>query len=442
MGRHGRSLLVCRKNSRPQHPGDRSRNERADPCRCPAHWDAPAGDPRYRLRIACQSGNDLRSGETFRLGDKAVAADPGAVAPPAADDLLPPQFTPGSSGNYAAGVLDLTLAGPDAALLPRLAEAMAYGASVDDLNSYERSRIVPELKDAVSERWPYEAEAFLATNGGYNAVYTILHALVSSGSSVAIEHPTAMRLLDILEDLGVKIIPVACDGEGPLPDSLREALQQRPAAFLFQPRLHSVTGVTVSSSRLDQLGDVLEDSDTLIIEDDGVGDVSAAPPQSLGGRFAERTIHILSLSKSLGPDLRLAVLSSSAPIVDQIQSYRSFSAGWTSRILQGAAAWLLRDPASWQLIGEAREIYQQRRDALADALSERGIPIPPGQGLCLWVPVVSEPFAMVTLAARNIAVNPGSKFSVLPSSHIRVATSTLSHRCEEAADAIALAHTP
>lgn len=227
-----------------------------------------------------------------------------------------------SSGNYRAGVLDLTLAGPDAALLPRLAEAMAYGASVDDLNSYERSRIVPELKDAVSERWPYEAEAFLATNGGYNAVYTILHALVSPGSSVAIEHPTAMRLLDILEDLGVKIIPVACDDDGPLPASLSEALRQRPAAFLFQPRLHSVTGVTVSSSRLDQLGDVLEDSDTLIIEDDGVGDVSTAAPQSLGGRFAERTIHILSLSKSLGPDLRLAVLSSSAPIVDQIQSYR------------------------------------------------------------------------------------------------------------------------
>jgi len=347
-----------------------------------------------------------------------------------------------SSGNYAAGVLDLTLAGPDAALLPRLSEAMAYGASAADLNSYERSRIVPELKDAVSVRWPYEAEAFLATNGGYNAVYTVLHALVSPGSSVAIEHPTAMRLLDILEDLGVKIIPVACDSDGPLPDSLREALQQRPAAFLFQPRLHSVTGTTVSASRLHQLGDVLEGSDTLVIEDDGVGDVSAAPPHSLGGRFAERTIHIVSLSKSLGPDLRLAVLSSSAPIVDQIQSYRSFSAGWTSRILQSAAAWLLRDPATWRLIGEARAIYQQRRDALADALCERGMAIPPGQGLCLWVPVVSEPFAMVTLAARNIAVNPGSKFSVLPSSHIRVATSALVDRCEEAADAIALAHAP
>ena len=347
-----------------------------------------------------------------------------------------------SSGNYRAGVLDLTLAGPDVALLPRLAEAMAYGASAADLNSYERSRIVPELKDAVSERWPYDAEAFLATNGGYNAVYAVLHALVSPGSSVAIEHPTAMRLLDILEDLGVKIIPVACDGDGPLPDSLREALRQRPTAFLFQPRLHSVTGATVSPSRLAQLGDALADSDALIIEDDGIGDISAAPPNSLGSRFAERTIHILSHSKSLGPDLRLAVLSSTGPIVEQIQSYRAFSAGWTSRILQGATAWLLRDPATWQIIAEARDLYQQRRDALADALGERGIAIPPGQGLCLWVPVLSEPFAMVTLAARNIAVNPGSKFSVLRSSHIRVATSTLSDRCEEVADAIALAHAP
>ncbi len=47
---------------------------------------------------------------------------------------------------------------------------------------------------------------------------------------------------------------------------------------------------------------------------------------------------------------------------------------------------------------------------------------------------------MVTLAARNIAVVPGAKFSVLPSHHLRVATSRLTDRCEEAADAIALAH--
>ncbi|MDQ1184453.1 aminotransferase-like domain-containing protein [Agrobacterium larrymoorei] len=345
-----------------------------------------------------------------------------------------------SSGHYASGVLDLSLAVPDVQLLPPLKEALSHGAEVEHLNSYARSRIVLELQEAVEEHWPYTPEAFLATNGGYNAVYTTVRALLPPGSVVAVEHPTAMRILDILEDLGVRIAPVLCDQEGPRPDSLRQVLTERPAAFLFQPRLHSVTGQTVSSARMLQLGDILNGSDTLIIEDDGVGDISSTLPMSLGQRFPDRTVRILSYSKTLGPDLRLAVVSSSLSIIEQIQSYRAFSAGWTSRLLQGAVAWLLKDSMTMKRVAEAGTIYQQRRDRLAEALSHRGITTWTGSGLCLWVPVESEQFAMVTLAARNIAVVPGNKFSLLPSNHLRVATSRLTDRCEEAADAIALAH--
>ncbi|NTE87931.1 PLP-dependent aminotransferase family protein [Agrobacterium rubi] len=345
-----------------------------------------------------------------------------------------------SSGHYGAGSIDLTLAVPDPALLPELAQAMAQGASATGTNSYERSRIVPELRDAAEKTWPYAAEAFLATNGGYNAIYTLLHALVRPGSAVAIEHPTAMRLLDILEDIGVVILPVLCDIDGPVPSSLQAAMEHKPSAFLFQPRIHSVTGQSVSAERLSELGDVLEGSDTLIVEDDGTADISSAPPMSLGTRFPDRTIHIVSYSKTLSPDLRLAVLSSTTEIIEQIQSYRSFSSGWTSRILQGATAWLLNQSSTWDTIAHAREQYRERCTGLATALRERGVKVENGQGLALWVPVESEPFALVTLAARRIAVNPGSKFSVLTSSHIRVATSMLTDQRDAVADAIALAH--
>jgi len=345
-----------------------------------------------------------------------------------------------SAGHYGANVLDLSMAVPDQALLPPLAKAMVYATSVGDLNSYARSRIVPELRDAIAGDWPYEPEAFLAINGGYNGVYTTLRALVRPGSVVAVEHPTAMRLLDILEDLGVKIVPVLSDSEGPLPASLNQALAERPAAFLFQPRLHSVTGQTVTLQRIEALGDVLAESDTLIIEDDGLADISAERPVSLGKRFPDRTVRIVSFSKTLGPDLRLAVLSGSASIVEQIQSYRAFSAGWTSRVLQAAVAWLIRDEETSQIVEAARATYQERRDTLARELRERGVQTMPGSGLCLWVPVQSEPFAMVTLAARNIAVVPGNKFSILPSAHIRVATSKLTSGHAQVAEAIALAH--
>jgi DNA-binding transcriptional MocR family regulator len=355
------------------------------------------------------------------------------------DRIAPKPERLASSGDYGEGVLDLSVASPDVTLLPPLAEALKHGAAAEDLNSYRRIRILPELQAAVEGRWPCKPEAFLATNGGYNAVYALLHALVMPGSYVAIEDPTAMRLLDILEDLGAQILPVQCDGEGPLPSSLSEAMRRKPAAFLFQPRTHSVTGQHVSPRRFEELAKILENSDTLIVEDDGIADVSGLPPATLGRHFPDRVIHIVSYSKTLGPDLRLAVLSSSAAIVEQVQSYRSFSAGWTSRVLQSAVAWLLTNPSTSQVLAHARATYQQRRDRLSMALAERGVSVPSGQGLCLWVPVKSERFAMVTLAARGIAVLPGSKCSVTPLQYIRVATSVLKDRQDEVADAIALA---
>lgn len=345
-----------------------------------------------------------------------------------------------SSGHYRAGVLDLRMAVPDQTLLPPLDKALAYGATAENLNSYERSRILPELEAEIRKAWPYEAEAFLATNGGYNAVYTAVHALVTRGAPVAVEEPTAMRLLDILEHQGARILPVKCDLHGPLPSSLREAMLQKPVVFLFQPRLHSVTGRTVTGERLAELAQVLRGSDTLIIEDDGVADISGVERHSLGTELPDRVIHIISFSKTLGPDLRLAVLSGTSAVVEQIQSYRSFSAAWTSRILQAAVAWLLRQPETGERIASARTIYKRRREMLADALQERGLSVQEGEGLSLWVPVASEPFALVTLAARNIAVNAGSKFCTGQSNNIRVATSMLSDRCDEVADAIALAH--
>src|SRR5690606_26374005 len=136
---------------------------------------------------------------------------------------------------------------------------------------------------------------------------------------------TPMRHLDILEHLGAIIVPVANDGQGPRPDMLARVMEKRPAAFLFQPRLNSVTGYELTPQRLRQLGDVLANADTAIIEDDGLGGLSTNPPQSLGSRFPDRTTHILSFSKPYGPDLRLAVLSANADLVARLRAYRSFN---------------------------------------------------------------------------------------------------------------------
>lgn len=336
-----------------------------------------------------------------------------------------------SNFTFADGILNLTRATPDPALLPDLRAALAHGARAEGLNSYDRVRILPELERAARQNWPYDASAFLATDGGYNAIYTLLHALVPPGAPVAVEDPTGLRLLDILEDLNVPIVPVSCDREGPRPEALAAALRQRPAMFIFQPRVHAVTGGLLTRARLDQLGDLLQASDTLVIENDGVGDIADAPRLSLGQRLPDRVIHVLSCSKALGPDLRLAIMSASAVIVEQIQSFRGFSAGWTSRILQAAGAWLLGDAETAAGLARARAVYRRRREGLAGELARCGIVADPGHGLCMFVPVEDSATSVARLMAAGIAVEPGEKFSLGGLSAIRVATSCLDARASE-----------
>lgn len=358
-----------------------------------------------------------------------------------ADQFIPRPERLASSGNYGPGVLDLSQAIPDPDLLPDLRPALAHATELADLNSYDRSRIVAELETEVRSVWPYDPEALLATSGGYQAIFSITNAMIPPGSLVAMEMPTAMRLLDIFEAQGCQVLPVETDIDGPRPEALARALMKKPVAFVFQPRLHSVTSHLVTPERLAALGDILEISDCLIIEDDGVGQIGPLPPQSLGGRFPDRVFHVMSFSKSFGPDLRLGVLSASREAVGQVQSYRSFSAGWTSRLLQRTAAWLLQDQKTADALANARKIYCQRKQALVTALRARGIALPPpsNDGLSIWLPVESERFALVTLAARRIAVAAGSKYTLFDNQdHIRLGTGCLTDNVEAVADAIAL----
>ncbi|MDR3433955.1 MAG: aminotransferase class I/II-fold pyridoxal phosphate-dependent enzyme [Rouxiella aceris] len=344
-------------------------------------------------------------------------------------------------GNFGDHIIaDLALSSPDPQLLPKLEQALLSGVEADHLNSYQREAISQVLLDAVKPSWPYPADAFMAADGGFDAMNLTLQTLIMQGSVVAIEDPTATRLLDMLDNIGAQVIPVKCDEFGPVPESLQQALSKNPAAFIYQPRTHSHCGHAISPTRLTTLAEILTPSQTLIIEDDGIGQLSNVAAQSMGSVLPKRTVHVRSYSKAYGPDLRMAVISSSHDLIKQIKSFRNFGAGWSSRILQHALAWLIKDDSTQQGIAYAKIVYAQRRQALVDALAARGLTLPKREGLAVWIPVPSEQFALVTLAARGIAVLPGERSRIGPGQFIRVSTSQLQlDQVEIIADAIILA---
>ncbi|MFI1293651.1 aminotransferase class I/II-fold pyridoxal phosphate-dependent enzyme [Streptomyces sp. NPDC020792] len=324
--------------------------------------------------------------------------------------------------------LDLAVAAPDPALLPGLTDALLAGARTPRLNDYSRTAITDGLLDAVRATWPFTPEAWTAVGGGYEGVQLLCQALIVPGDRVMVEDPTAARLLDILEALDAQVLPIDCDAEGPRPEALARALGQRPALFLHQSRAQVPCGWMLTERRAKDLAVLLEAAPNVtVVEDDGIGPLTAEPAASIGAHLPRRTALVRSYSKAYGPDLRLGVVGGPAELVERARVLRTFGSGWTSRILQDALAHLLTDPATGRRVEEAARRYRERRTALAERLAGHGVPTRNEDGLMLWVPVADETSALVTLAARGVTVSPGSRFCVsYARPHIRVATSRLS----------------
>ncbi|MEU7827781.1 aminotransferase class I/II-fold pyridoxal phosphate-dependent enzyme [Nonomuraea sp. NPDC049129] len=339
--------------------------------------------------------------------------------------------------------IDLAIAAPDRALLPPLDAALATATSAEGFNGYVRETITPRLRAAVEPTWPFAAQSWLALGGGYEGVQLLCQTTALPGDRIAIEEPTAARLLDILEMIGVEVVPVACDEDGPSPAALAESLRSSPVAFVYQPRGHSPCGYAVPESRSAELARLLAPTNTLIVEDDGIGDLSTEPLSSIGTRLPDRTVLVRSYSKSHGPDLRLAIIGGAAEAVERVRVLRSYGTGWTSRILQDALAHLLTDPGTQSIVEQARIAYARRRASLVTALSARGVHTGGRDSLVLWVPVHDESEALVTLAAHGISAAPGSRYRIRPGRpHLRLAIAALTEEpaeLGELADVIALA---
>ncbi|WP_143544507.1 MULTISPECIES: aminotransferase class I/II-fold pyridoxal phosphate-dependent enzyme [unclassified Rhodococcus (in: high G+C Gram-positive bacteria)] len=313
---------------------------------------------------------------------------------------------------WRAGVLDLTLAPPDPALLPDLATAVHRSGTEPGLNSYRKESITDRLRDAVSPSWPWETSALVSVNGGYHGLLLVTSATVVAGDYVAVADPSAPRVLDILDHLGARMIPIPCDSHGPDPVALSRALERRPVAFLYEPRASSRMGVSVNAARRDELAGILRKTDLTIIEQDDMGEVSDAMYNGLGPVFPERTVLIRTYSKSHGPDLRLAIVGGAGELVGRAHDLRQFGDRWTSRLLQNALAWMLTDGDTRKLIAEARTEYRARRETLAAMFAREGITVSPGDGLSVNVPVFNERASLLALASHGIAANGSSGSSI------------------------------
>jgi DNA-binding transcriptional MocR family regulator len=323
---------------------------------------------------------------------------------------------------------DLSDGNPDAALLPRLAPFLARLDARPRL--YGEPTRHPELLSIAARQLAADGvpTAHLAIVGGaLDGIERVLQAHLRPGDRVAVEDPGYTGVLDLVPVLGLVAEPMALDDSGPLPEALQRALRAGARAVILTPRAQNPTGAALDPARLRGLGRVLDGHpETLLVEDDHAGLVAGAPGLSLSSRHRGPWAVVRSVSKSLGPDLRLAFLAGDATSVARVEGRQRLGSGWVSHVLQGLVARLLAAPPTRRLLSEASRRYAERREALLASLAAGGIPAQGRSGLNVWVPVPEEGRTLQRLAELGWRLQGGERYRLKSPPALRITTAGLS----------------
>ncbi len=312
-----------------------------------------------------------------------------------------------------------------------------YGAAATEplLDSWARSSIEDEVLRPCS---------ITITNGAVDAVERLLTAHLTRGDAVAIEDPCFLASIGTLKANSFRAVPMDIDTSGITPQGLLRALESGVRAIICTPRAHNPTGVSMSADRAAILGSILaEFPHVLVIEDDHFSAVSSNRYCRLAPMSTTRWALVRSVSKFLGPDLRVAVVASDLDTGIRLSTHLRSGANWVSHLQQRLSAELLSDPTVIDGLANARAVYERRRTLLKSALSEHDIEVPDTfDGLNVWVPLDrdSEPI-VERLAESGWLVRDGSQFSATPGQchrALRVTASTItSDQAREFASALA-----
>src|SRR5581483_1415301 len=262
------------------------------------------------------------------------------------------------------GVRDLSSGNPDPALLPDLAAAL--GRCPLPMRLYGEAPELPELVDAACSTLLADgvpAGELGILGGALDGIERALAAWLRPGDRVAVESPGYAPLFDLLRAQGLGFEPVPVDERGMLPDPLQAALHRGARAVVVTPRGQNPTGAALDEARAGELRAILASHpQALLLEDDHLGAVAGTALHTLAGA-GERWVSTRSVSKSLGPDLRLAVLAGDQATVARVRGRQARGTGWVSHVIQRLVASLWADPEVTALVRRAAGVYAGRREA-------------------------------------------------------------------------------
>jgi aspartate aminotransferase len=332
-------------------------------------------------------------------------------------------------------VIHLEVGEPDFPTPEHVVEA-AHEAARSGLTRYAPNAGLPELREAladkVTRRNGYEAspDQVVVTQGGIQALYLVLLALLEPGDEVLLPDPAWPNFRMIAHLLGARVLPYPLVSEGdflPRLEDLERLVTPRTRAILVNTPSNPL-GTVVPRELVEPLLEFARRRDLWYISDEVYDEVVFDDAFVSAGAVADpgdRLVSIYSFSKVYAmtgwrvgylvapPDLAKLLTGMQEPIVSCVNTPAQLAA-------------LAAVTGPQDVVQEMRESYRERRDELLEIL-ERGnlSSSQPSGAFYVWTDVSaanvpSMEFARSLIEREHVAVAPGSAFGDLGEGYVRL----------------------
>ncbi|OUC81909.1 PLP-dependent aminotransferase family protein [Streptosporangium minutum] len=298
--------------------------------------------------------------------------------------------------------------------------ALQYGSGQGD----------PHLREQICDVMRMEgieanSDDVVVTVGSQQALDLITRIFIDPGDVILAEGPSYVGALGTFSAYQAKVVHIAMDDEGVIPESLAQTIYAlktagSPIKFFYTiPTFQNPAGVTLNAARRQQVLDICQRADVLIVEDNPYGllGFDGEPMRALRADNADGVVYLGSFSKTLAPGFRVGWALAPHAIRDKLVLAMESAVLSHSSFTQLAVGQYLATQPWREQIKAFRELYRERRDAMLsslEALMPAGFTwTRPSGGFFVWatLPEGLDSKALLPRAvSERVAFVPGTGF--------------------------------
>jgi alanine-synthesizing transaminase len=337
-------------------------------------------------------------------------------------------------------VIDLGFGNPDIPSPAVAVDKLVEAATKPVNHRYSASRGLPNLRQAVCERYAgsFGVELdpelhIVSTIGAKEGLAHLMWVLLESGDSAVVPSPSYPIHLVAPRLAGATVVH-ALLGEGhPL-----EAIESAVRAAQPSPRVviisfpHNPTTQIATPELMQQLVDLAREREFVLVHDFAYAEIAFdghVPPSVLAAEGAlDCAVELYSLTKSFSmAGWRMGFTLGRPDVVAALAKLKSYLDYGTFQPIQIASIVALREAGDYP--AAVCEIYERRRNALISGLGRAGWEVEPPRGtMFVWAAIPehlaamgSLEFALSLARGADVAVSPGIGFGPGGDGHVRFA---------------------